>query len=317
MNEFTCDVGVVLVTYNRKRCLDKVLEGLDKQTYPIKKTFVFDNNSTDGTAEFLLSKNFVKISPETLDEKKLFYQNTFNAGGAGGFSKAVDIAKNFNLDYLWIMDDDVYPEKNCLENLLSSMKKYNTLAALPCLNDTNFKDFACVKLDCTNYLKYSVWKKKTKVYAPFDKDIYFIEDIVFEGPIIHVDVIRKIGNPDASYFILFDDTDYAQRILKYSKIIYVPNAKLHRQLAQKNSSGSRNLPPFNWKMYYAMRNEILFSRKYGKNWAVRNISPLIYIIYMMYISYRDHHLLKNLPLITKAFIDGMTNKRGMRVKPNY
>ena len=45
-------VCALVVTYNRKAYLFKlIVEGLLKQTYPIEKIIIFDNNSTDGTEQ--------------------------------------------------------------------------------------------------------------------------------------------------------------------------------------------------------------------------------------------------------------------------
>ena len=46
MNKKVC---VLLCTYNRKKCLEKVLNALSNQTHQISGIVVVDNHSTDGT----------------------------------------------------------------------------------------------------------------------------------------------------------------------------------------------------------------------------------------------------------------------------
>ena len=46
MNKKFC---VLLCTYNRKKCLEKVLNALSNQTHQISGIVVVDNHSTDGT----------------------------------------------------------------------------------------------------------------------------------------------------------------------------------------------------------------------------------------------------------------------------
>ena len=47
------DIGVVLVTYNRKEKLIKALKSYDNQSYKMKFVLVVNNASTDGTKEYL------------------------------------------------------------------------------------------------------------------------------------------------------------------------------------------------------------------------------------------------------------------------
>ena len=75
-----------------------------------------NNASTDDTASYLdeYEKNFslkdkVKITIVTLPE---------NAGGAGGFSAGMRKGYEFGADFVWIFDDDGYPQPTALEKLL-------------------------------------------------------------------------------------------------------------------------------------------------------------------------------------------------------
>lgn len=317
-------VCVVLVTYNRQECLKKVLQGIKEQTYPIDRIFIFDNNSSDNTSEFLTEEGFeiikdkeelVKISNT---QKKLCYKSNENLGGAGGFANAIDMAKEFDEDYLWIMDDDVYPEPDCLAKLLAKMAENKTLAAIPSRNDENYQDLVCLNIDFSDFKKFWTWWRKEPAKYPLEKDQYFVTDMPFEGPLLKMELVKKIGIPDQGFFIEYDDSDYAQRILKYSKIVYVTNTILHRQLAKKNSANdSKENKPYSWRMYYSIRNNIIFDRRYGKNWAVRNLSPRLLLAQTLLISVRDRHIKQNIPLIIKAYRDGMREKMGKRVDPNY
>ncbi|HFW7936218.1 TPA: glycosyltransferase, partial [Shigella dysenteriae] len=67
------EVIAVIVTYNRKALLLKVIDAVINQSYPLKKILIIDNNSTDGTEMF--------ISNRLSDVVK--YKNTGdNLGGA-------------------------------------------------------------------------------------------------------------------------------------------------------------------------------------------------------------------------------------------
>lgn len=313
-------VCAVLVTYNRLNCLKKVIQGLNNQDYKLSGMFIFDNHSTDNTDEYLIKNGFkqIKSEKEKIQNGKYFFRNKENIGGAGGFSKVISlINKLSDFDYVWIMDDDVYPEKDCLKKLMEQLIKQNVQAVIPNRTDKNYEDNACIGIDFSNFLKFWTWWRKDYASKPLKQETYVVKDMSFEGPLIGKKLINEIGVPNSGFFLEYDDSDYAQRILKYTDIIFVTGAILHRQLAKKNTSNKKGMDPYNWRFYYIIRNNIIFDKKYGTNWAVKHISPNLLLLHHITLSIRDHHLINNLPIILKAWSDGRHNRMGKRVNPNY
>ena len=68
-----CRIGVVIVTYNRKEKLRKAIQCYEEQEYKPRFIVVVDNNSTDGTKEFLLdwSKNKGIIDKKAIYSKRI------------------------------------------------------------------------------------------------------------------------------------------------------------------------------------------------------------------------------------------------------
>ncbi|MCR1901925.1 glycosyltransferase family 2 protein [Ligilactobacillus apodemi] len=317
-------VCVVLVTYNRLPCLKKVLQGIKAQNHQVAQIFIFDNDSSDGTNEYLKENGFQIITNSSElanvsnDQFGICFRSSENLGGAGGFANAIKMAKELESDYLWIMDDDVYPEPDCLEILLDKMEKKHVQAVIPSRNDENYQDLVCLNIDFADFRKFWTWWRKQPAKYPLDKDQYFVSDMPFEGPLLQTELVRKIGEPDQGFFLEYDDSDYAQRILKHSKIVYATNAILHRQLAKKTATNAtKKKEPYSWRMYYTLRNNIIFDRRYGKNWAVRKVSPRLLLLQTLATSIRDGHLKQNAPLIFKAYSDGIHERMGKRVDPDY
>lgn len=306
-------VGVVLVTYNRLTCLKNVIQGLDNQSYPIEKILVFDNNSEDGTIDYLKNNGFFEYDDFKNNKSKLFYQSQENIGGAGGFSEGVKLAQNLAVDYIWIMDDDVYPDEDCLKNLITNMEENKVDVAIPKRKGKGFQDKVCTKFILNNPFKYLSSQQKVLKRVSENKN-YFVEDMSFEGPIISKELTLKVGEPNLGYFILFDDSDYARRLLEKSKILYVASAILNRQLELK-SAGNGN--QYNWKDYYYIRNNILFNRKYGMNWAVRNIGPYFLLLGQFYRALKRGNFENDFKIVLRAWIDGMRGIEGKTVHPNY
>lgn len=101
-------VAVVVVTYNRKKLLQKNIKALLAQTYKnILDILVIDNASTDSTKESI---------QQYINNKDIIYINTGrNLGGAGGFNFGMRKAAELNYKYMWIMDDDTIPLQQLLK----------------------------------------------------------------------------------------------------------------------------------------------------------------------------------------------------------
>ena len=313
-------VCVVMVTFNRKEYLEKLLNSFDNQTSKIDSILLVDNHSNDGTDEFLLNNNYIKEIKEnklitTKKGKKnyLYFRTKENLGGAGGFNQAFKIVKTLNFDYIWVMDDDVLPENDCLEKLLKYQSD-KTMITIPNRTKNGYVDVITTKINLSNPFKIFM-KKKTSVLATDinpQTEVVDIVDMPFEGPLINTNLIKKVGLPDSKYFLQFDDTDYATRSLSYTNIQFVVNAILTKQIILPTAKDKNKL--MNWKDYYAYRNDILYCKKYGKNIFVKHLTPiLLWIDLTLRAIYRRKF--KNFKVINKAFKDGYTSKTGRTVNP--
>ena len=106
----------VLLTQNRKDLLQKGLKGLFGQTVPIHKILIVDSVSTDGTFDTLNNKGILERS------NVKYIRLSYNKGPSGGFAEGIKYAMKEDPTWVWILDDDILPKKNCLENLLKFKK---------------------------------------------------------------------------------------------------------------------------------------------------------------------------------------------------
>jgi GT2 family glycosyltransferase len=250
-------VGVVVVTYNRADLLEGMLAGLAASERLPDLVVVVDNASTDRTPEVLAAATnpglVVVRSPE-------------NLGGAGGFHLGMRTAHERGVDRIWLMDDDVVPAPTCLSRLLATDE--------PCLmavrEDTSGRlvEKAATRFDLRNPL--AVRPKTGMVetdYGSRDRmpELVELENVAFEGFMVRREVVDAVGLPDPSYFVFYDDVDYAVRIRRAGYRIWaVRDAVLVRQLdfdQQHDLSG--------WKGYYMYRNLFAVHLRYGENRLVR------------------------------------------------
>ena len=254
----------VVVTYNRCDLLKRGIECL-RQNAPITTIVVINNGSTDGTREWL----------DTQKDLHIVHQE--NVGGSGGFYTGINEAMNLGADWIWCMDDDVFPRKDCVETLLkhTNDSTVGILAPRRLMDGEIFcHDFQGYNL--TNPFK-SMYKQRLqneKVNTPT-----YIAGTAFEGPLIRRDVVEKIGLPNKDLFIFCDDTDYCLRAtLAGFKILYVPTALMDKHKFFSNDTWEERSIKKKWKRYYQIRNSAYLNHHYGQNWSVKYVRGFINVI---------------------------------------
>jgi rhamnopyranosyl-N-acetylglucosaminyl-diphospho-decaprenol beta-1,3/1,4-galactofuranosyltransferase len=257
-------VAVVVVTYNRAALLTRMLAGLAALDHAPDAVIVVDNASTDHTPTVLAG-----AATSWGDLPLQVIRSEENLGGAGGFHAGVRAAYDQGFDRIWLMDDDVVPAPDCLDVLLAvDPARSDGLMAVRQDTEGRLVEKSAVRFDLRNPLRI---KPKTAMvetsYGSRDRmpELVELENVAFEGFLVRRTVVERIGLPDPSFFIFYDDVDYALRARRAGfRLWAVRDAVLVRQLdfdQQHDLSG--------WKGYYMYRNLFVVHRRYGENALVR------------------------------------------------
>jgi len=92
-----------------------------------------------------------------------------------------------------------------------------------------------------------------------------LQNVAFEGFLLRREVVDAIGVPDSSFFIFYDDVDFALRARRAGHRIWaVRDAVLVRQLDFDQQHALDT-----WKGYYMYRNLFAVHFRYGSNPLVR------------------------------------------------
>lgn len=291
----------VVVTFNRLDLLKRNIDCL-RNNKPITQIVVINNGSTDGTAQWISQQNDLTVITQE------------NVGGSGGFYTGIDFAYNNGADWIWCMDDDVFPRADCLENLLkyANYNKIGILAPRRLQEGKIFThDFQAYNL--TNPFK-SMYKdriSRMEVNSPIE-----ICGTAFEGPLIKRDVVEKIKLPNKDLFIFCDDTDYCLRaVLAGYKILYVPQALMDKQLFFSNDSWAVRNQKKKWKRFYQIRNSTYLNHHYGKNWGVKYLRGFTGVLGYLLVAiftfpFSKAYDFKDIRKLWKAYLDGINEKLG-------
>jgi len=250
-------VAVVVVTFNRADLLTRLLDGLAAQTRRPDAVIVVDNASTDHTRDVLEPRSDLPLHVTWSEE---------NLGGAGGFHLGVRAAYDGGWDRVWLVDDDVVPAPDCLERLMAVDED--------CLTSVRedlsgaLVEKAAIDFDLRNPL--AVRPKRSAVDTVYPDrasmpELVEVHNVAFEGFMARRRVVEEIGFPDPSFFIFYDDAEYAVRARRAGHRIWaVRDALLVRQLdfnQQHDLSG--------WKGFYMYRNLFVVHLRHGENALVR------------------------------------------------
>ena len=296
-------ITAVVVTFNRLELLKQGIECLRKQQ-KLTGIIVVNNGSTDGTREWLDA------------QPGLLVVHQDNVGGSGGFYTGIERAYSEGADWIWCMDDDVFPHPDCLDRLLpyTDRPEVGILSPRRLLEGKVFThEFR--HFNFTNPVGSLHGRKLAKQQVNQATEIVGAD---FEGPFISRRVVEKIGLPNRELFIFCDDTDYCLRAhLAGFKLLYIPKALMDKHKFFSNDTWTSRNRKKKWKRYYQVRNEAYLNHHYGRNFGVRYLRSFIgvagYIIpALLSMPFTDAWQWKDLSMLWTAYQDGIHERLGKR-----
>ncbi len=254
----------VVVTHNRCQLLKRCLFYLKKQTVPLDEIIVVNNASTDGTEEML-------------KEMRVNTINQPNLGSAGGWETGLNYALQNNYDAAWLMDDDGYPDLNALANLKKAFNNSVSCVSSIVLREDDPNKFVFPFPILNKRGLPVIWSiprkikfKNVLVLKSQDNKYPFAH--FFNGALISINSVRKVGLVNKEFFIYGDEVDYFFRLREFGHVFSVTNAfHFHPDVSQ------RIFTPV--KIYYILKNSIIIHRRYFDYVWIRNILLIFVVLF--------------------------------------
>ncbi len=197
------NIVAIVVTYNRKELLSNCIDCVIKQTVGVTNILVIDNASTDGTEDLVVSRYG--------DDNRVIYVNTgTNLGGAGGFSYGINYAANLDCDYMWIMDDDTFPDQQALEELIKAADKLDDKFGFLSSYVKWIDGGPCIM----NLPRINSEWYRGDINKQFDNHMIMVESASFVSMFVKTETVKEVGLPIKEFFIWADDVEYALRLSK-------------------------------------------------------------------------------------------------------
>lgn len=213
------EICAVIVTYNRKELLLRNINAILKQSIPVD-ILIYDNASTDGTAEFIAEQKY--------DARVIYHKAEANTGGAGGFSYGTMEAYNRGYKYIWLMDDDGYPLNSETLSILqqhaelypSRKALYNSLVVCKPVEEGGDDTLSFTLFYERNIKAITEKIKGNEIQGEISS---------FNSTFFSRELVSEIGTINADFFIYGDDTDYLTRAQRagYELITVVDSRYYH------------------------------------------------------------------------------------------
>lgn len=237
----TPKVSIIILTYNGKAHALECLKSLRKISYRDKEIILYDNGSSDGTAE-VVKKRFKQV--------KVIHRKD-NIGYCSGTNDAYLYARG---KYILFLNNDTTVTKDFLTEMVDRMEQDHTNAIVQpkiIFQKTRKLQAGCTFFTSTGFLYYFGHGKDPndrKYNIPLQ-----MHSVNGACMLARREVIEKIGLFDEDFFLYFEETDFCHRaLLAGYKIWYEPRAVVFHIGSVDNSRYKYSL-----LVYYATRNRII------------------------------------------------------------
>ncbi len=248
-------VSIIIVNYNGKELLQKCLDSLLKVNYDNFEIILVDNNSTDGSVEFI-TKNYPSLIIIKLDSNK-------------GFAEPNNVAAKISKGkYLLFLNNDTVVTPNFIFEMVKVMetdKKIAICQSLLLKPDGSVDSSG----DFIDHLGV-VYNSKTKI-----DEIREVSSARGASMLVRSDIFEKLDGFDQKFFITFEDVDLCWRswILGY-RVLIIPTSivyheggitikKIKSEIAFHGFKNQLAMKITNFEPILAMRNMMLFFGIYG------------------------------------------------------
>jgi rhamnopyranosyl-N-acetylglucosaminyl-diphospho-decaprenol beta-1,3/1,4-galactofuranosyltransferase len=255
-----CQIVAIVVTHNRLSKLRETVSRLLAED--LDGLLVFDNASTDGTAEWL----------DSLGDPRVFcLHSPLNLGGAGGFARAMAAAQErFDADWLLLTDDDGRPMPGALAAFRAAdLTGWDAAGAAVFHPDGAIcemnRPYRNPFWNLPEFLRTLSGRGRRgfhlsdAAYAP-DQAPVAVDMTSFVGFFISRKATERVGLPDERLFIYGDDQLYTLTMRRLGmSIAFLPQVRFEHDTEALQGTTGVVLRPL-WKVYYMYRNALISYR---------------------------------------------------------
>ncbi len=238
---------------NDEDVIDRSVQALLDQTYPLEEILIVDNGSTDGTLQ------------RTFPEKVTIIRHPENRGTSGAVITGFQYALDKGYDWIWLLDADSAPRKNALEMLVELYQSFPP--------DTQAQTWflASLPIQVATHEPHSgliFTHGGIKQVQPDAAQLFYECDVaIWTGSLYKLAAVKRIGLPCADYVLDGGEREYGYRGKQcgYRAFMHQSSIVDHNIRAEPRIQSHRfgpvvfrivNFSPI--RCYYLSRNAVYF-----------------------------------------------------------
>lgn len=243
-------VAIILVNYNGYEDTIECIKSLKNITDVEYKIIVVDNYSTDDSA--------IKLEKDKDIYDFILIKACQNNGFSAGNNIGINYAKNLNVDYYLLLNNDTVVENDFLKKLIVPFKNNTdvgiTTSRILYFLDNNKLWYNGGNIDYkARIIHYDFNRTYRKTENEYNRIVSFASGCCM---CISKECLNKVGMLDEDFFLYEEDSEYCCRAKKNNyKILFVPDSVIYHKVS---SSTGKNSP---MSQYYSIRNKYLLIKK--------------------------------------------------------
>lgn len=259
-------VSVIVLNWNGKENVQKCLNSLHRVKNQSLEIIVVDNNSTDGSIDFI-KKNFPKV---------VLVENRKNFGFAEGNNIGFEVARG---DFVLILNNDTEVTNNFLNPLLKDFEDDPKIGCIQpqirLIEGGKTLDGVGAFLTLTGFLYHFGYLKSRDLKKYTEKrNIFSAKGACM---LLRRKAIETVGLFDKDFFIFFEETDLCYRLwLAGYSVVYEPRSVIYH-LGGGDTTASNSYKQ-QQRTYLAFRNMLC---SYLKNFGTRNLLMILPVFFLV------------------------------------
>ena len=287
-------VAIIIVNWKQYELTKSCLFSLKKINYDNHQIILIDNESNQ--------KELKSIKNQF--ENIITFSNERNLGFTGANNIGIKHAIKNEFEYVMLINNDTEVEKNFISPLIDSLEKNKNLGAVQplILNFDSRKKVWNAGGFLNKFFGYFYVNKNPK---EIKKNIDWITGCCF---FVRIEVIKKIGLLDESFFAYYEDVDWSIRIKNSGyDLAFIKSSVIyhHGYKSSQNELSEGKLSPF--VHYLNIRNHIFLLRK---NRDIFNFMGVLLFQFFKTISYSIYFIVRlrinKLNMVYKGLVDGLS-----------
>lgn len=191
-------ISIVIPNYNGKHFLKGCLDSILKQSFTDIEIIVVDNNSSDGSREYLLDE-YLQVRLVSLST---------NTGFSPAVNEGIKLAKG---EYVFLLNNDTELVEGCLESLFKFILKDNSIfsvnARMIQFYDRDYLDDAGDEYNCFGW----AFKRGFNQSISTNKNSKRVFSCCAGASLYRKSVFDEIGLFDENFFAYLEDVDIGYR----------------------------------------------------------------------------------------------------------